>query len=35
MKNPEESKADYMKKWHYERKHFEILVSEIFMKWKK
>ena len=34
MKNAEESKPDNTKNWHYERKHFEILVSEISMKCK-
>ena len=29
-----ESPRDYTKNWHCERKHFEILVPEISMKWK-
>ena len=34
MKNPEESKFDYRKNWLYDKQHFEILVSGLFMKLK-
>ena len=33
MKNLEESMSDLKKNWLWERKHFEILVSETSMKW--
>ena len=31
---PEESRPDFMKNWRNEKTHFEILVAEIYMKWK-
>ena len=34
MKNIEESKSDQEKNWLWERKHFEIPVSETSVKWK-
>ena len=34
MHNPEEGKGDVTKNWLNERKQFEILTSEVSMKWK-
>ena len=34
MKNIEESRPDFTKNWLNEKNHFEILASEISMKWK-
>ena len=34
IKNLEESKPDFAKNWLNEKKHFEILASEMSMKWK-
>ena len=34
VKNLEESRPDFTKNWRYEKKHFQILVSEISTTWK-
>ena len=34
MKNLEESRPDFTKNCFNEKKHFEILASEVSMKWK-
>ena len=34
MKNLEESSPGFTKSWRNEKKHFEELTLEVFMKWK-
>ena len=35
MKNLEESRSGFTKSWRNEKKHFEKLILEVSMKWKK